>query len=297
MSDCSPTEPNREPCTRHMSSQSTTPTARRGQQTLYDAAASRLIQQFPKGIILRYESTEAFKAFLVGNIYVRYVVFNATDAMKLVRDHGSVHAVLEDWQIPIVTATDNDLDIYQRQRDSILDLLKSIQPAIYIPDAGSVYWDRGEQSQRNGMQVFINRLDWMMDVIEEEQWEVEVLPLAKGMYRWHYELLRDCYERHGFSDYAFYTKQYTGGNRGNAICKLESHIQNLIDVMDAENVFVLARHGETHLERLPPQVTGASGIVAFAKNCKADGRFSEEQFVDWRDELESILLDKPTVIQ
>lgn len=270
---------------------------RRNQQTLYESIASRLIRQFPEGIILRYESTEAFKTFLIGNIYVRYVVFNATDAMKIVEDHGSVHAVLEDWQVPVVTATDDDLDIYERQHDSIRNLLENIQPAIYIPDAGSVYWDRSEQSQRNGIRAFINRLDWVMEVIEREQWEVEVLPLAKGMYRWHYEMLRDCYDNHGFSNYAFYTKQYTGRDRGNAICKLENHIQNLIDVMDAQNVFVIARHGETHLERLPPQVRGASGIVEFARNCKEHGQFSEVQFINWRDDLESTLLDKPTVIQ
>lgn len=280
-----------------MSSHSTSSNPRRAQQTLYEAAASRWIQQFPQGIILRYEPTEAFRAFLVGNVYVRYVVFNATDAMKIIQEHGSIHAVLESWQIPIVTATDPDSEIYKRQHDSIRDLLENIQPAIYIPDAGTVYWDDTEQFQRAGIQAFIARLDWVMNELEEKQWEIEVLPLAKGMYRWHYELLRDCYKRHGFSDYAFYTKQYTGGNRGNAICKLERHIQNLIDVMDAENVFALSRHGETHLERLPPQVKGASGIVEFARNCKENGRFSEKRFVDWRDNLENTLLNKPTVIQ
>jgi len=53
---------------------------------------------------------------------------------------------------------------------------------------------------------------------------------------------------------------------------------------------------ENHLERFPPQVTGTCGIVQFAKECKVDGRFVEDQFVDWRDDLETTLLDKPTVI-
>ena len=267
----------------------------RVQQTLDTATVTQLVDTFPEGVTLRYESTDAFRAFLAGNVYVQYVVFNVTDAGKIIRDHGTVHAVLEDWQVPIVTATDPDVDIYSRQRDDIRHLLEHIQPAIYIPDAGTVYWDHSEKSQRHGIQAFIRRLDWVMDTIAEHDWDVSVLPLAKGMYRWHYEDLRDCYERHGFTNFAFYTKQYT--NNGNHIRKLLNHLQNLIDVIGVENIFTIARLSENHLERFPPQVTGTCGIVQFAKECKVDGRFVEDQFVDWRDELETTLLDKPTVTQ
>lgn len=285
-----------------MSSHSSSTSTRKGQQTLCAATATQLIDSFPRGIILRYEPTDLFKAFLVGNRHVQYVVINVTDALKIIRDHGSLHAILEDWQVPIVTATDPDLDIYERQYDDIRHLLKHIQPAIYIPDAGTVYWKRDgqskenvERSQRRGIRVFIRRLDWVMETIQENNWDISVLPLAKGMYRWHYEMLRDCYARYGFSNYAFYTKQYT--NNGNHIRKLLDHMQNLIDVMDAENVFAIARLGENHLERFPPQVTGACGIVQFAKECKEGSQFVEDRFVNWRDRLEGTLLDKPTVIR
>ncbi|MFC7164524.1 hypothetical protein [Halospeciosus flavus] len=274
----------------------------RVQRTLYDVTARQRIHSFPRGIILRYEPTEALNSFLAGNYHVRWVVINFTDAAKIIRDHGSVHAVLEDWQIPIVTATDPDIDVYARQRDDIRDLLEDIQPAIYIPDAGEVYWKESNQSeeeakraQRHGIDFFIERLNFVMSYVEEESLDIGVLPLAKGMYRWHYQRLKDCYERYDFSNYAFYTKQYTNG--GNYIRRLENHIQNLIDVMDAENIFIIARHGETHLSRLPPQVTGASGIVQFAKNCKVNGSFHEDLFTDWRERLESVLLDKVTVVQ
>jgi len=279
-----------------MSSLSTSATAHSTQQTLYDVTISERLRSFPSGIILRYEATEIFKKFLIGNSHVKYVVFNVTDAMKLVRDYGSVHAILEDWQIPIVTATDPDAEIYNRQRDDIRDLLEHIQPAIYIPDAGTVYWDE-PQSQENGIRFFIRRLDWVMNEIEENDWEIVILPLAKGMERWHYERLRDCYERHGFSNYAFYCKQYFGEDRGNRIRQLEDHIQNLIDVMDAERVFAIALLSKNYLQRLPPQVRAACGIYQFATNCKVDGQFSEDRFVDWRDDLQVALFDKPTVIQ
>lgn len=285
-----------------MSSHSSSTSTRKGQQTLYAATATQLIDSFPRGVTLRYEPTDLFEAFLAGNRYIRYVVINVTEALNIIRDHGSLHAILEDWQVPIVTATDPDLDIYERQYDDIRHLLKHIQPAIYIPDAGTVYWKRdgqskeeAERSQRRGIRVFIRRLDWVMEMIRENNWDISVLPLAKGMYRWHYEMLRDCYARHEFSNYAFYTKQYT--NNGNHIRKLLDHMQNLIDVMDAENVFAIARLGENHLERFPPQVTGACGIVQFAKECKEDGQFIEEQFVNWRARLEETLLDKSTVIR
>jgi len=279
-----------------MSSLSTSVSADPYQQTLYDVTISERLRSFPSGIILRYEATEIFREFLIGNSHVKYVVFNVTDAMKLIRDYGSVHAILEDWQIPIVTATDPDTDIYNRQRDDVRDLLENIQPAIYIPDAGTVYWDKPE-SQENGIRFFIRRLDWVMNEIEENDWRVVVLPLAKGMERWHYEKLCNCYERHGFSNYAFYCKQYFGEDRGNRIRQLENHIQNLIDVMDAERIFVIALLSKNYLKRLPPQVQAACGLYQFVTNCKVDGQFSEDSFVNWRDDLQVTLFDKPTVIQ
>jgi hypothetical protein len=279
-----------------MSSPATPATPDSTQQTLHDVTISQRLRSFPSRIILRYEPTEIFEEFLVGNFHIKYVVFNATDAAKLVRDHGSVHAVLEDWQIPIVTATDPDADIYNRQRDDIRELLANIQPAIYIPDAGTVYWDEPD-SQEGGLRFFIRRLEWVIDEVEKNNWNIAVLPLAKGMEKWHYEILRDCYERHDFSNYAFYCKQYFGEDRGNRISQLESHIQNLIDVMNAKKILVIALLSENYLRRLQPQVQAACGIYQFAANCKEDGQFIEVDFVDWRDNLENTLSDKPTVIQ
>jgi hypothetical protein len=149
-----------------MSSPATPATPDSTQQTLHDVTISQRLRSFPSRIILRYEPTEIFEEFLVGNFHIKYVVFNATDAAKLVRDHGSVHAVLEDWQIPIVTATDPDADIYNRQRDDIRELLANIQPAIYIPDAGTVYWDEPD-SQEGGLRFFIRRLDWVIDEVKK----------------------------------------------------------------------------------------------------------------------------------
>ena len=257
------------------------------QQTLSDLATAALVRSFPDDIILRYESNEALEEFIErASRLITYVMFNFTDAERLLRQDGTLYNVLDPSQVPIISAADEDEVIYNRQYSDIWSVLEACQPVIYIPDAGKVYTEKHDpEKQLAGIDEYKRRLDRVMEEIDTRGWDIHVLPLAKGIHRWHFEELKPCYEKHGFENYASYTRQFVGGGRGNQVRLLEEHLQNLIDVMDAQNVFLIARHGPTHLERFPPQVTGASGITNFAKHCKLeDGSFSIERFQEWRDD-------------
>ncbi|MFD1635293.1 hypothetical protein ACOZ4L_15820 (plasmid) [Haloplanus ruber] len=275
-----------------MSSYSTPPSSRRGQQTLHEIAVSRLISQFPAGIILRYEAdNDQLEDFILGNKLITYVMFNFSDAVELVEEHESLHSYLSNWQVPIVTATEADDILKNRTRDNIRHLLERIQPAIYIPDAGKVYGNDLKSKQRGGLREYRIRVDWVLDEIERQGWEIEILPLAKAMEPWQFKEMLPWYRKHGFQNFAFYARQYyTHGNRFN---DLRDHTNNLVDFANPDNIFMIALHGETHLRKLPSRVNGAAGLKQFIDDCNYDN----DQFEPWRDDLEANALNAPDILE
>lgn len=264
-----------------------TPSARsREQQTLYDISLSELIRDFPSGIILRYESdNNQLEEFLLGNTLITYVMFNFCDAMEIIDKHGSLHAYLSDWQVPIVIATEDDDILKNRTRDEIRYLLKRIQPGIYTPDAGKVYGNEEKYKQRGGLREYRIRVDWVAEEIERQGWEIELLPLAKAMEPWHFKEMLPWFRKHDFQNIAFYARQYF--NHGCNSNALRAHTNNLVDFVDPENVFMIALHGETLLQKLPSRVNGASGIKQFIRNCD----YENDEFEEWRTDLETNVLN------
>lgn len=192
-----------------MSLHSTPANTSRVQQTLHDVAASRLIRQFPDRAILRYESdNNQLEDFIPGNRLITYVMFDFSDAMDLIEEYGSLHAYLSDWQVPMVTATEDDEILRNRTRDEIRYLLERIQPAIYTPDAGKVYGNEPKYKQQGGLREYRIRVDWVVDEIERREWEIELLPIAKAMEQWQFKEMLPWYRKHGFQNFAFYVRQY-----------------------------------------------------------------------------------------
>lgn len=263
----------------------------RAQQTLQEAVASKRIQEFPRGIILRVELPhENFERFLRGNLLITYVMINFCDVAEVLDTYGSLDAVLEPWQIPIVTATEPDEILQDRTRDEIRRVLSQIQPAIYIPDTGTVYQEDSCAERLGGIREYKIRLKWLIREIENRDWEIELLPLAKGMKQWHFQEYVDLFNRHEFSNFAFYTRQYCGGNVGNRINDLIEHIHNFNTVVNPDNVLAIARHGESHLKKFPQCVTGASGLTQFIENCSNNkGNYSMDLFAEWRPQREDAL--------
>lgn len=275
----------------NMSSHQRTQGPSRAQQTLQEAVASKRIQEFPRGIILRAELPhDNFERFLRGNVLITYVMINFCDVAEVLDDYGSLDAVLEPWQIPIVSATEPDEILQNRTRDEIRRVLKQIQPAIYVPDTGTVYKEDSKAEQLGGIREYKIRLKWLVQEIEKRGWEIELLPLAKGMKQWHFREYLDLFNQHRFSNFAFYTRQYCGGSVGNRINDLVDHIHNFDTVVNPDNILAIARHGESHLEKLPQCVTGASGLTQFIKHCSDNrGNYSMDLFTEWRPQREDAL--------
>jgi hypothetical protein len=254
----------------------------RGQQTLPDVIVSTRIRQFPKGIILRYETgNEELKEFLTGNSLLTYLMINFSDAYDLLQEHGALDEVVSNWQVPIVTATEDDSLLQDRQRDDLRYVLERVQPAIYIPDAGKVYGNNERDKQRGGLEEYRIRVDWLVEEIERNEWDIHLLPLAKAMEKWQIKEMRPWYRKHGFQNFAFYARQYYSD--GNRFADLRRHTSHFVNLVEPDNILMIALHGKNHLEQLPPQVTGAAGLTQFIKHCDYDN----ESFKDWRTDLEA----------
>ena len=265
--------------------------ARRGQQTLYESAASKLIQQFPRGIFLRYEAgNDELEQFILRNPLITYVVVNFSDAWNLVEEHGSLHNFLSRSQVPIVTATEDDQILANRRREDIASLLKRIEPAIYIPDAGKVYGSDDECKQRGGLREYKIRVDWLVEQIAEQGWEIRLLPLAKTIDKWHVKEMLPCYRKHGFDEFAVYARQYYSD--GNRFADFQQSMNNLVAIAEPKRILVVGLLGKSHLERLPMEVQGACGIKQFFSNCD----YRNDQFEPWRADLNNNYLNQPTLV-
>lgn len=279
-----------------MSTHSTSTSVRGDQQTLTDFAASRLIKQFPDGVILRYEAdNDRLEEFILGNPLITYVVINFSDALELINDHESLHNYLSPWQVPFVVATETDEYLQNRTMEDIRTVLAGSAPAIYTPDAGRVYLKkkvngrvvpRPKEEQMAGLREYKAHVEMVLDEIDEYGWEINILPLAKAMTKEQCRWIQPFFEKHGFTDFAYYTRQYC--NHGNHINKLVSHLGNFVQIIEPRNVHAIARLGPNHLKRFPPEVTGASGLKQFLDNCAYDNN----RFPEWRSSLERKTFDR-----
>lgn len=254
-----------------------------------DSVTAHLINQFPAGIVLRYDpGNTQMEEFIEENELVSYVMMNFLDALALIEKHGTLRSFLSEWQVPIITGTEKDEHVRERTRAQIRRVLEYGQPAIYIPDAGEVYCNEAKRLQRTGLHEYRTRVDWLVEELELHDWEIELLPLVKAMEPWHCEELLPCFQEHGFRNYAFYARQYYGGKRGNQITLLLEHLNNCIDIINPNNLFTIGCLGRVHLGRFPDRVNGTSGFKQFLK-CNYD----DDRFEAWRDDLEANALNVP----
>jgi hypothetical protein len=226
--------------------------------------------------------------FVQGNEFISYLMINFTEALNIIRRDGSIRSLLSPWQVPIVTGTEHDRKVGNRTRKDIREVLEHSQPAIYIPDAGEVYCNKPKDKQLDGLKEYRVRVDWLVSELEQQDWDIRLLPLAKAMEKWHCKEMLPWFRKHDFQDFAFYTRQYC--NKGNHIILLVKHMSNFANIIEPKNMLAIARHGKNHLRKLPLQVNGASGLKQFLKHCNYD----RGQFVMWRDDLEAYALNPNT---
>lgn len=273
-----------------MSSHADTRELSRDQQTLHEAVNSRRIYEPVRGVHPRVElPDEEFEKWLDGNREVKYVVINFSDADEVKERDGNLSQVLEPYHIPVILGTEYDEDVNRRTFQDVVDLLEVAQPAIYVPDVVYSYNWMDEEVQENAIEAYTGHVRDLQEEIIEQDFDVRLIPTNKGWKYEHFAEYQELFDEFDYEEFAFYAVQYTGGDAGNAINVLRSHVRNSIVALDLENVFLIGRLAEDDLLNFAPRVRGATGLRQWTDACAAEEGLSQGLWPDFQEGREAKL--------
>ncbi|WP_254837856.1 hypothetical protein [Natronomonas marina] len=262
----------------------------RGQQTLHEAVNSHRIYEPIRGIHPRVElPDEEFEEWLDGNREVEYVVINFSDAEEVLERDGNLGQILEPWHIPVILGTEYDEDVNARTLQDVLDVLVVVQPAIYVPDVVYSYNWIEDEIQESAIEAYTRHIRTLQELVIEEELDVRLIPTNKGWTYEHFLKYRELFEEFDYEEFAFYAVQYTGGDAGNAINVLRSHVRNSIAAIDMEDVFLIGRLAEDDLLDFAPRVRGATGLRQWTDACSTDDGLSQRLWPEFQEKREAKL--------
>jgi len=243
-----------------------------------------------RGVHPRVElPNEEYEKWLDGNQEVKYVVINFSDAEEVIERDGNLSHVLEPWHIPVILGTEHDDQVNKRTLQDVLDLLEVVQPAIYVPDVVYNYNWMDEEIQENAITAYINYVKDLQVLVIEHDLDVRLIPTNKGWKYDHFVEYQELYDEFDYEEFAFYAVQYTGGDAGNAINVLRSHVRNPIAALDLENVFLIGRLAEDDLLDFAPRVRGATGLRQWKDACSTENGLSQDPWQKFRKNREAKL--------
>jgi hypothetical protein len=270
-----------------MSSSAKTTEPRRGQQTLYEAVNSRRILEPIRGVHPRVElPNEECEEWLRNNHEVSHVVINFSDAEKIIERDGDLSIVLEPWHTKVIVGTENDETVDERGYQDILDLLNVVQPAIYVPDMGRNYRPMSEEEQDNAVEAYLYHVETLQKKILEPDLSIRLIPTNKGWKYEHFQKYQELYDQFGYTEFAFYCVQYTGGDAGNSSRQLRRHTTNAISALGLEDVFAIGRLAFDDLLRFDPRVRGATGLRQWKSWCETEKGLSQLAYPPWKERHE-----------
>jgi len=273
-----------------LSSHAETQELGRGQQTLHEAVNSHRIYEPVRGVHPRVElPDEEYEEWLDDNREVVYVVINFSDAQEVIERDGDLDLVLEPWHIPVILGTEHDEDVNERTLQDVLDVLEVAQPAIYVPDVVYSYNWMEDEIQENALEAYTGHVRDLQELVIEYDLDVRLIPTNKGWKREHFVEYRDLYDDFDYRGFAFYAVQYTGGEAGNAINVLRSHVRNAIAALDMEDVFLIGRLAEDDLLDFAPRVRGATGLRQWKDACSTQDGLSQDPWPEFQENREAKL--------
>jgi len=262
----------------------------RGQQTLHEAVNSHRIYEPIRGVHPRIElPDEEFEKWLDGNQEIEYVVINFSDTEEVIERDGDLSQVLEPWHIPVILGMECDEAVNARTLQDVLDVLAIAQPAIYVPDVVYSYNWMEDEIQENALEAYTGHVRTLQELVIEENFDVRLIPTNKGWKYEHFLEYRELFEEFDYEEFAFYAVQYTGGDAGNAINVLRSHVRNSIAAIDMENVFLIGRLAEDDLLDFAPRVRGATGLRQWTDACSTESGLSQRLWPAFQEEREAKL--------
>jgi hypothetical protein len=204
---------------------------------------------------------------------------------------GGFGEILEPHQTLTITGTEADAKTVARSRwDPIRLFQEMTRPCRYIIDWGWVYSGMPADNQREMIDEYVDRVEWLYQKRAELGLDhVEFFPLAKGLRRSHYEQAAETYDQLGIDRVGFYAAQTR------SLEKIIRRIEQVIEVLDPEGILVIGRQAPDDVAALPQRVDGVAGFWSWKQACNltADG-YSSEDFVQWfRQVKQALKSDRP----
>jgi hypothetical protein len=180
-------------------------------------------------------------------------------------------------------------DVYKGQVQNVLDVLEVAQPAIYVPDVVYSYSWMEDEVQENAIEAYTSHVRTLQELVIKESLDVRLIPTNKGWTYEHFLKYRELFKEFDYEEFAFYAVQYTGGDAGNAINVLWSHVRNSISAIDMEDVFLIGRLAEDDLFDFAPRVRGATGLRQWTDACFDGDELSQNPWPEFQENREAKL--------
>lgn len=256
-------------------------TSTSGAQTRADASLSRYRPR--NEVILRWDPHGKFIRFNEGNKLVQHLMVNYSKAKRTHENRdGGIGSLLQPHQTLTITGTESDEKTSNRSRYEVFDFLAELGVNVrYVPDYGWTYSNMPDGDLELMVDCYIDRVNWLYEQINEEELDhIELIPLAKGLHRDHYQRAVEIYEKHDIDRIAMYGVQTPN------IKKFVRRVEQAINVIDPEGVLVIGKQSPEDVRRLPDRVDGTAGFWNWKTACNLtkDG-YSSEALEQWHHKI------------
>ncbi|QIB75330.1 hypothetical protein G3I44_14155 [Halogeometricum borinquense] len=252
-------------------------------------------ETFPHGPIPKFSPrNRRHRKLFSGHDAVPYLLTTFTNAVWLEKRPEELDALLAPHQELILANVEDDDDLVGRTPDDEMERVEKLRPAYYIPSDRWVYENTMTDAEQleeidrcmSGTREVFNRIEARDDL------PTQVIPIAKGWKRWHFERCRRTFEDLGLSYCAFDVTQY------NSINMILDDVNRLVDVIGPSGILLIGRIAPDHLRRCPPEVVAATGVDHWRKNSQtASGGFSRERYRAWAAEAYAAIRSAQTRLE
>lgn len=258
---------------------------RRVQQTLGDV-------EDRNEVIFRWDPHGKFLRFSEGNRLTRHLMPNYSKAKRAFENRkNGLDGILEPYQTLTISGTEADSKTVDRSRFEVIDFFGEVNREFrYVIDGGWVYPNMPASNQTDMVDWYVNLVEWLYDQKEIYGLDhVELIPLAKGLYRSHYEQAEETYRKLGVDRIGIYAAQTR------RLKTIISRSEQAIDVFDPRGVLVIGRQSPTDVAQLPDRVDGVAGFWNWKQACDltADG-YSSEDLAIWYNKIKEALQKERT---
>ncbi|WP_210408901.1 hypothetical protein [Halorhabdus rudnickae] len=217
------------------------------------------------------------------------MIINFSDAKGVIERDGGLSQVLEPWHIPVILGTEHDKGVNERTGQDVLDVLEVAQPAIHVPDVVYSYNWMEDEIQEYALRAYTGYVRNLQELVIENSLDIRLIPTNKGWKYEHFVEYRELFDDFDYEEFAFYAVQYTGGDAGNAINVLRSHVRNSIAALDMEDVFLIGRLAKDDLLDFAPRVHGATGLRQWTDACSTGNGLSQDLWTEFQETREAKL--------